>query len=159
MHILANFVILMILDHFNRKMDILDLFLRTSNSLLSKSHDIAALTHGTLSRPVKTLLFWPIWPFWTPLRVLREAAARPCTSCLLAGGPFEPPNPCLGPQILVILTTFPIEKVNFVILPIRVSENHFDPILSPPFCPNLWSWPKCYLGPLPGWTLRDPQEP
>ena len=39
------------------------------------------------------------WPFWTPLRVLREAAARPCTSCLLGWRTCsEPQNPCPGPQ-------------------------------------------------------------
>ena len=63
-----------------------------------------------------------------------------------------------GPQILVILTTFPIEKVNFVILPIRGQwKCHFDPILTPFWAllsPNLWPpakmclfWPTALEGP------------
>ena len=45
----------MILDHFNRKMDILDHFWGPLNSLLPKSHDISAFKPMDPLKPVKTL--------------------------------------------------------------------------------------------------------
>ena len=98
----------------------------------------------------------PFWGSW------REVAARPRTSCLWVGGPvWSLSNPCPKPQILVILTTFPIEKVNFVILPIRGQwKCHFDPILTPFWAllnPNFGLPPKCaYLYPLSWRTLEGP---
>ena len=87
-------------------------------------------------------------------------------SCLWAGGPAQSlSNPCPGPQILVILTTFPIEKS---ILSFCLSGSvkmpfwpYFDPILSPPE-PNLWPLAKmCLFRPTArmdlGGTLRDPK--
>ena len=148
---------------FNRKMDILDLFWGPQTASCPKVTIYLPLAPWTLSKPVKNPskpLFWPLLdPFWGSWR---EAAARPRTSCLWAGGPAQSlSNPCPGPQILVILTTFPIEKSIFVILPIRGQwKCHFDPILTSFWAllsPNLWPWPKCaYLGPLPGWTLEGP---
>ena len=91
---------------------------------------------------VKFRDFWWFWtifnekmdildPFWGSWR---EAAARPCLqSCLWAGGPAQSlANPCRDPKFWLFGPLFPIEKVNFVILPIGVSENaiwpYFDPI-------------------------------
>ena len=61
------------------------------------------------------------------LRVLEEVAARPRTSCLWAGGPAQSlANPCPGPQILVILTTFgpPVNLENDLILTILALKPH-----------------------------------
>ena len=93
---------------FNRKNGHFGPLLRTSDSLLSKSHDISAFKPKDLSKPVKNPLKTPIltildpfWGSWT------EAAARPRTSCLWAGGHAQSlSNPCPRPPILVILTTF-----------------------------------------------------
>ena len=69
-----------------------------------------------------------------------------------------------GPQILAILTTFPIEKSIFCHFAYQGQwKCHFDPILTPFWALlslNFWPWSKCaYLGPLPGGTLEDPQGP
>ena len=70
-----------------------------------------------------------------------------------------------GPQIFVILTTFPIEKVNFCHFAYQGQwKCHFDPILTSFWAllsPTFWPWPKCaYCSPLSrrdlGGTLRDP---
>ena len=143
--------------------------MRTSNSLLSKSHDISAFNPWdplrTCSKPCYfDLILTILDPFEGP----GEAVARPCTSCLWLEDLFRASQThARDLKFLVILTTFPIEKSIFVILPIRVSENAiltlFWALLSqaPPL-PNFWPWPKCaYLGPLPWmdlWgTLRDPK--
>ena len=123
---------------FNRKMDILDHFWGPQTASCPKVTIYLPLSPRTQDL-LKTLLFWPILtildPFWGSWR---EAAARPLTSCLWAGGPAQSlTNPCPGPQILVILTTFPIEKVNFCHFAYQGSVKmpfwpYFDPILSPP---------------------------
>ena len=109
MHILANFVIFDDFGPFLIENEHFGPLLRTSNSLLSKSHDISAFKPMDLSGPAQnpvilTLILTILDPFcgsW------REAAARPRTSCLWAGGPAQSrSNPCPGPQILVILTSF-----------------------------------------------------
>ena len=119
---------------FNRKMDILDLFWGPLTASSPKVTIYLPLALWTLSKPVKNPLKTPILtildPFWGSWR---EVAARPRTSCLWAGGPAQSlSNPCPGPQILVILTTFPIEKGNFCHFAYQGSVKcHFDPILTP----------------------------
>ena len=128
---------------------------------LAKMCLFSPLPRGTLEDlegPLDLDLNWPFWdPFWGSWE---EVAARPLTSCLWAGGPVSDlSNPCLGPPILVILTTFPIEKVQFLTCgPIRSQWNailtYFDPILtllSQTFVPGQeCAWPQ------PGWTLEGP---
>ena len=137
---------------------------RTSDSLLSKSPDISAFNPKdplrTCSKPcyfdlILTILD-PFWGSW------REVAVRPRTSCLWAGGPvWSPLKPCPGPQILVILTTFPIEKVNFCHFAYQGSVKmpfwpYFDPFWAL-LSRNLGLLPKCaYLGPLPWRDLGGP---
>ena len=68
MHILANFVIFDDFGHFNRKMNILDLFWGPQPASSPKVTIYLPLAPWTLSGPVKTLskpYFWPLfWPFW-----------------------------------------------------------------------------------------------
>ena len=119
---------------------------------------LGPLPGWTLEGPSGTLNLTLIWPFWI-LRVLEEAAARPRTSCLWAGGTCsEPLKPMPGPQILVILTTFPIEKSQFCHFAYQGSVKmpfwpHFEPSWAQLFGPGK----KCaYLLPLTGWTLEGP---
>ena len=153
---------------FNRKMDILDHFWGPLTASSPKVTIYLPLAPRTLSGPAQNpviltyfaSLLDPFWGSW------REVAARPRTSCLWAGGPAQSlSNPCPGPQILVILTTFPIEKVNFCHFAYQGSVKmpfwpYFDPILSPPE-PKFWLLAKmCLFVPFArkdlGGTLRDP---
>ena len=124
---------------FNRKMDILDHFWGPLTASSPKVTIYLPLTPRTLSKPAQNpviltqfcIILDPFWGSWM------EAAARPRTSCLWAGGPLRASqNPCPGPQILVILTTFPIGKSQFLSFCLSgVSENailtlfwpHLDP--------------------------------
>ena len=126
--------------------------LRTSNSLLSKSHDISAFNPRTLFRTCSKPCYFDLifHHFGTPLRVLGGGCGWTRTSCLWAGGPvwtFQ--NPCLDPQILVILTTFPIEKSQFCHFAYQGQwKCHFDPILTSFWAllsPNLWLLAKMCL--------------
>ena len=123
-----------------------------------------------LEGPWRTLrdpIFWPNFdhfgPSGTLLRVLEEVQLGPQAAFGLEDL-LRALKPMPGPQILVILTTFPIEKVNFVILPIRGQwKCHFDPILTPFWAllsPNFFGLPpKCaYLGPLPWMDLGGPSR-
>ena len=130
---------------------------------LAKMCLFGPLPGWTLEGPSGTLNLTLIWPFWTLLRVLEEAAARPRTSCLWAGGPAQSlSNPCPGPQILVILTTFPIEKVNFCHFAYQGSVKmpfwpHFEPSWAQLFGPGqnvpIAPFDRMDLG----GTLRDPK--
>ena len=70
------------------------------------------------------------WPFWDPLEGPGgRLQLGPLMSCLWLEGPvWTLANPCLGPQILVILTTFgpPVRPRNDLIL------DHFGPKTSRP---------------------------
>ena len=131
MHILANFVILMILVILIEKWTFWPL-LRTSDSLLSKSPDISAFNPKdplrTCSKPCyfDPLLttFGPLWGSWRRLRLGPVRAAFGLEDLL-------EPQTMPGTQILVILTTFPIEKVNFCHFAQGQWKCHFDPILTP----------------------------
>ena len=108
---------------------------------------------GTLRDPILTLILTILDPFWGSWR----RSARPPTSCLWAGRTcLEPLKPMPKTSNFGHLTTFPIEKVNFVILPIRVSENAiltlFWPHLSPPE-PCLASAKRSYIW--PPWPWMD----
>ena len=149
---------------FNRKMDILDHFWGPQTASCPKVTIYLPLTPWTSQDLLKTLLFWPIFtildPFWGSWM---EAAARPLTSCLWAGGPAQSlANPCPGPQILIILTTFPIEKVNFCHFAYQGSVKmpfwpYFDPILRPPEPKPLASRQNVpILAHCPGGTLKGP---
>ena len=163
MHILANFVIF---DDFwtilIEKWTFWTTLLRSSNSLLSKSHDISAFSPTdplrTCSKPcyfdLNLTILGPLWGSWRRLQLgpVHELPFgwRTCS---------EPSNPCLGPPILVILTTFPIEKSQFLSFCLSgVSENailtlfwpHFEPSWAqtfglPPKC--AYFWPTALEGP------------
>ena len=67
MHILANFVIFDDFGHFNRKMDILDLFWGPLTASCPKVTIYLPLNPRTSQDLLKTLLFWPNFAsFWTP---------------------------------------------------------------------------------------------
>ena len=85
------------------KMDILDLFWGPQTASCPKVTIYLPLNPRALLR---TLTYFH--HFGTPFEGPGgRVAARPRTSCLWAGGPAQSlTNPCPGPQILVILTTF-----------------------------------------------------
>ena len=146
-------------------MDILDHFWGPQTASCPKVTIYLPLTPRDLQDLLKTLLFWPnfdhfgtLWGSWGRLASPAKWAAFGLEDLLRALA-----NPCLGPQILVILTTFPIEKVNFCHFAYQGQwKCHFDPILTPFWAllsPNFDPSPKCaYLFALEGpWrTLRDP---
>ena len=141
--------------------------LRTSNSLLSKVTIYLPLTPRTCSGPAQnpvilTLILTILGPFEGP----EEAAARPVRAAFGLEDLHRASQTHAGTSNLAILTTFPIEKSIFVILPIGGQwKCHFDPILTPFWAllsPNLWPpakmclfWPISPEGTFWG-TLRDP---
>ena len=155
----------MILDHFNEKWTFWDLWLGTSNSLLSKTTIYLPLSPTDPLRTCsKPCYFDLILHHLDLLRGPGRTAARsPDTSCLWAGGPAQTlQSHARNLKFWVILTTFPIEKVNFGHFAYQGSvKMPFWPLFWPHFEPS-WAqtfgpWPKCVLlGPLPGWTLEGP---
>ena len=124
-------------------------------------------TQRTLSGPAQNpVIFWPNFDHFGPLwGSWREAAARPLTSCLWAGGPVWTSQTHAQDLKFYYLDHFSYWKVNFGHFAYQGQWNAiltlFWPILSPPE-PKFWPWTKCaYLFPLPGWTLggtlRDPK--
>ena len=80
-------------------------------------------------------------------------------SCLWAGGPSEPHKPMPGTPILVILTTFPIEKSILSFCLSGVSENAILTLFWPLFWapgPNFGPGQMCLFYPLPWWDLEGP---
>ena len=132
--------------------------LRTSNSLLPKSHDISAFNPKDLSGPAQNPVIFdliltildPFWGSWGRLRLGSVRAAFGLEDLLRASQTH-------GTSNFGHFDHFSYWKVNFVILPIRGQwKCHFDPILSPPE-PNLWPLAKmCLFRPTAGWTLEGP---
>ena len=163
MYILANFVIFDDFGPFLIENGHFGPLLRTSDSLLSKSHDISAFSpKDPLRTCAKPCYFDPILtildPFEGPggrLWLGPVRAAFGLEDLLRASA-----NPCLGPQI------FSYWKVNFCHFAYQGSVKmpfwpYFDLILSPPE-PNFWLLAKmCLFAPFArrdlGGTLRDPK--
>ena len=113
--------------------------------------------------PNLTLILTILDPFEGPGGRLRLGPAR---AAFGLEDLLEPLKPMPGTSNFGHFDHFSYWKVNFVILPIRVSENAILTLFWPHFEPS-WAqtfglWPKCaYLGPLPwrdlGGTLEGPQ--
>ena len=147
-------------------MDILDLFEDLWQPPLQKVPIYLPLTMvvGPSQDLLKTLLFWPNFdhfgPLWGSWRRVADPLG-PITAAFGLEGPVWAPQTMPGPQILVILTTFPIEKVNFCHFAYQGSVKmpfwpYFDPF-EPSWGQTFGLSPKCaYLGPLPWRDLGGP---
>ena len=144
-------------------MDILDHFWGPQTASSPKVTIYLPLAPRTLLRTCsKPCYFDPILIILDPFEGPGGGCARPCELPLGWRTCLDLSNPCPGPQILVILTTFPIEKSILSFAYQGQWKCHFDPILTPfePSWAQTFGPAKCaYLGPLPWWTLRTLEGP
>ena len=154
---------LMILVILIGKMNILDHFWGPLTASCPKVTVYLPLSPSTLSGPAQNLLFWPNFAsFWTPFEgPERRLRLGPLRAAFWLEDLFGASQTHTRDQILVILTTFPIAKVNFCHFAYQGSVKmpfwpYFDPF-EPSWAQTFGLSPKCaYLGPLPWRALGGP---